>query len=371
MLNVEQQHWVLLQTLASQHGLSCLGVSDTHLSACEPHLRAWLSQGMHGEMDYMARHGMARLDADFLFQGAVSIVSLRIPYVPTETLNQPDASTFCENTLDVLNQKKAPYISLYARGRDYHKVIRQRLKRFIDDVNQHITEFGFRVTCDSAPTPEVEIARKAGLGWRGKHTLLIHPQEGSLFFLGEIFTNMPLPLSGEYNKNHCGQCTRCIQVCPTDAIVEPYMVDARLCISYLTIESDSPIPLELRPHLGTRIYGCDDCQLACPWNKFAKPAYFADFNPRADFDQPDWFTLMAWTEEEFLKKTEGSAIRRIGYKRFRRNLAVAAGNSQHVEGIEQALLKMRTSADGFLAEHIDWALKNLAERGGFEPPIGY
>lgn len=359
MSNVEQQHWNLLQTLAAQHGLGCLGVSDTNLSACEPHLQAWLNNGMHGEMEYMARHGMARLDANMLFPGAIRIVSLRIPYVPVETLNQPDAATFCENTLEQLNQKNEPYVSLYARGRDYHKVIRQRLKRFVDDVNAKIKDYGFRITCDSAPTPEVEIARKAGLGWRGKHTLLIHPKQGSLFFLGEVFTNLPLPLSGEYEKNHCGQCHSCIDACPTRAIVEPYTVDARLCISYLTIESDSPIPLELRAQMGTRIYGCDDCQLACPWNKFAKPAWFADFNPRGDFQHPDWFTLMAWTEEEFLKKTEGSAIRRIGYRRFRRNLAIAAGNSQGVQGIEHALLRMRESADDFLNEHIDWALKQL------------
>jgi epoxyqueuosine reductase len=359
MSNLEQQHWDLLQTLATLNGLSCLGVSDTNLSACEPHLQAWLNNGMHGEMEYMARHGMARLDANLLFPGAIRIVSLRIPYVPDETLNQPDATTFCENTLEELHQQENPYISLYARGRDYHKVIRQRLKRFVDEVNAKISGYGFRVTCDSAPTPEVEIARKAGLGWRGKHTLLIHPKQGSLFFLGEIFTNLPLPVSGEYEKNHCGQCNSCIEACPTGAIVEPYTVDARLCISYLTIESDNPIPLELRPQIGTRIYGCDDCQLACPWNKFAKPALFADFNPRADFQHPDWFTLMAWTEEEFLKKTEGSAIRRIGYRRFRRNLAVAAGNSRGVIGIENALLRMKENADDFLDEHIDWALQQL------------
>jgi epoxyqueuosine reductase len=359
MSNLEQQHWALLQAVATRHGLGCLGVSDTNLSACEPHLQAWLDAGMHGEMEYMARHGMARLDANTLFPGAIRIVSLRVPYVPRETLNQPNAVTFCEQTLEFIDAAKRPYVSLYARGRDYHKVIRQRLKRFVDEVNAEVSSFGFRVTCDSAPTPEVEIARKAGLGWKGKHTLLIHPQEGSLFFLGEVFTNMPLPLSGEFPKNHCGNCQSCMNVCPTGAIVEPYLVDARLCISYLTIESDSAIPLELRAKLGTRIYGCDDCQLACPWNKFAKPATFADFDPRPDFDHPDWFVMMRWTEDEFLKKTEGSAIRRIGYRRFRRNLAIAAGNSQGVAGIKEALQHMRESADEFLAEHIDWALDAL------------
>ena len=314
---------------------------------------------MHGEMAYMARHGMNRLNADTVFPGAIRIVSLRVPYVPASTLNQPDAATFNETTLNKIQACEKPYVSLYARGRDYHKVIRQQLKRFADAVNAKVGGYGFRVAVDSAPTAEVEIARKAGLGWRGKHTLLIHPDEGSLFFLGEVFTNMPLPLSGEFEKNHCGTCTSCMAVCPTRAIVKPYQVDARLCISYLTIEHDSAIPLELRPLIGTRIYGCDDCQLACPWNKFAKPAQHADFNPRADFEKPDWFAMMRWTEAEFLKLTEGTAIRRIGYRRFRRNLAVAAGNSVGVEGIQHALIEMRNSADDFLAEHIDWALERL------------
>lgn len=356
----EQENWALLQRVAQAQGLGCLGVSDTNLQACEPHLQAWLDRGMHGEMAYMARHGMNRLNADTVFPGAIRIVSLRIPYVPVETLNQPDAATYTEKTLTELGNRKNPYVSVYARGRDYHKVIRQRLKRFADAVNAELAGFGFRVTVDSAPTPEVEIARKAGLGWRGKHTLLIHPDEGSLFFLGEVFTNMPLPVSGEFAKNHCGSCNSCITACPTKAIVKPYEVDARLCISYLTIEHDSEIPLELRPMIGTRIYGCDDCQLACPWNKFAKPAQFADFNPRKEFDEPDWFAMMKWTEEQFLKLTEGSAIRRIGYRRFRRNLAVAAGNSVGVAGIEIALREMRESADSFLAEHIDWAVERLS-----------
>jgi epoxyqueuosine reductase len=355
----EQENWALLQSVAKAQGLGCMGVSDTNLQACEPHLQTWLKAGMHGEMAYMERHGLDRLNADTLFPGTIRIVSLRVPYVPETTLNQPDAATFTEKTLSELAACNKPYVSLYARGRDYHKVIRQRLKRFADAVNSEVAGFGFRVAVDSAPTPEVEIARKAGLGWRGKHTLLIHPDEGSLFFLGEVFTNMPLPLSGEFGKNHCGTCNSCMTACPTDAITKPYQVDARRCISYLTIEHDSAIPLELRPLIGTRIYGCDDCQLACPWNKFAKPAQYADFNPREEFEKPDWFAMMRWTEEEFLKLTEGSAIRRIGYKRFRRNLAVAAGNSVGVAGIRDALLAMRESADEFLREHIEWALGHL------------
>lgn len=356
----ELDNWTLLQSIAQEQGLGCIGVSDTNLKACEPHLQSWLDQGMHGEMHYMERHGLNRLSADTVFPGAIRIVSLRVPYVAPELLNNTDATTFAANTLSGVLAQEKPYVSLYARGRDYHKVIRQRLKRFADSVHAATGQYGFRVAVDSAPVAEVEIARKAGLGWRGKHTLLIHPDEGSLFFLGEVFTNMPLPTSGEFDKNHCGSCSSCITACPTQAITKPYQVDARRCVSYLTIEHDSEIPVELRPLIGTRIYGCDDCQLACPWNKFAKPARYADFKPREEFNQADWFEMMRWTEEEFLKRTEGSAIRRIGYKRFRRNLAVAAGNSVGVAGIREALLEMRAGADAFLCEHIDWAIERLA-----------
>ena len=206
----QEKNWELFQQIAQQHGLSCLGVSDTNLQACQPYLQEWLNNGMHGEMEYMARHGLNRLNADYIFEGAIRIVSLRINYVPESTLNAPDAQTFIQNALSTIEQNKTPYISLYARGRDYHKVVRQKLQQFALAVNRKMGEFGFRVTCDSAPTPEVEIARKAGLGWRGKHTLLIHPQEGSLFFLGEVFTNAPLPVSAPFEQQHCGQCTRCI-----------------------------------------------------------------------------------------------------------------------------------------------------------------
>ncbi|HEX4842272.1 MAG TPA: tRNA epoxyqueuosine(34) reductase QueG [Limnobacter sp.] len=361
---LEQKNWALLQATAQAQGLDCLGVSDTNLQACEPHLKAWLDAGMHGEMTYMAKYGMDRLNPDLLHPGAIRIVSVRIPYVSQSQLGK-DAQAFCTQTLDAVNDPSVPYVSLYARGRDYHKVIRQRLKRLADALHSRLLEqgeFAFRVTCDSAPTPETEIARKAGLGWRGKHTLLIHPQEGSLFFLGEIFTNLPLPVSNPFEDNHCGQCSRCLSVCPTGAIVKPYQVDARRCVSYLTIEHESAIPLELRSKIGTRIYGCDDCQLVCPWNKFTKPAQFADFNPRPLFEHAEWASMMRWTEAEFLKHTEGSAIRRIGYRKFRRNLAVAAGNSDGNPAVLQGLAQMRDSADDFLAEHIDWALAQLHAR---------
>ncbi len=254
---LEQKNWAILKRAAQSQGLDCIGVSDTELQACEPHLQAWLNAGMHGEMAYMAKYGMDRLKPDLLHPGAIRIVSVRVPYVSSRQL-QGDGSAFCSTTMTHIEEAKAPYISLYARGRDYHKVIRQRLKKVADLVNAQLMQegqYGFRVTCDSAPTPETEIGRKAGLGWRGKHTLLIHPKEGSLFFLGELFTNMPLPLSGTFEGEHCGACSRCMDACPTGAIVKPYQVDARLCISYLTIEHESAIPLNLRPLIGTRIYG--------------------------------------------------------------------------------------------------------------------
>jgi epoxyqueuosine reductase len=359
---LEEKNWTLLQSVAKSLELECLGVSDTDLKACEPYLQKWLNDGMHGEMHYMKRHGIKRLNANTVFPGTIRIVSVRIPYVTENSLNTPDAITFTKKTLKKIDSRNVPYVSLYARGRDYHKVIRQKLKQFANEMNAQVSGYGFRVAVDSAPTAEVEIARKAGLGWRGKHTLLIHPSQGSLFFLGEVFTNMPLLVSTAFKNNLCGTCNSCIEICPTRAIVKPYQVDARLCISYLTIEHDSAIPIKLRPLIGTRIYGCDDCQLACPWNKFAQPTQFADFTPRIEFDKPDWLTMMRWSEHDFLKLTEGSAIRRIGYKRFRRNLAVAAGNSVGANGILEGLGEMLKSADEFLAEHINWAINQLSQR---------
>lgn len=361
---MEQEHWSTFQQLAKRHGLECLGVTDTQLQACAPYLQNWLNQGMHGEMAYMERHGLARLDANMLLPGTVRIVSVRIPYIPPSQLNGQEPKDFFAETLEKVQSGSTPYISLYARGRDYHKVIRQTLQRFAADLHEALGEFGYRVVCDSAPAPEVEIARKAGLGWRGKHTLLINPKEGSFFFLGEIFTNLKLPMNQAFESNHCGECTACMDVCPTGAIVADGVVDARRCISYLTIEHDSAIPLEFRRSIGTRIYGCDDCQLTCPWNKFAKPAVHTDFEARHGFDQPDLLGLLDWSEAEFLKRTEGMAIRRIGYKRFTRNLAVAAGNYKGRDVLDKdrlkaKLIELRSHADDFLAEHLDWALREI------------
>lgn len=362
---MQEDHWSTFQQLAKRHGLDCLGVTDTQLQASAPYLQRWLDQGMHGEMGYMERHGLSRLDANLLLPGTVRIVSVRIPYIPPSLLNEQEPKDLFAETLKKVQTGSTPYISLYARGRDYHKVIRQTLQRFADDVHKSLGEFGYRVACDSAPTPEVEIARKAGLGWRGKHTLLINPKEGSFFFLGEIFTNLELPMDGAFESNHCGECSACIDICPTKAIVADGVVDARRCISYLTIEHDSAIPLEFRKSIGTRIYGCDDCQLVCPWNKFAKPAVHPDFEARHGFDQPDLLTLLGWTEVDFLKRTEGMAMRRIGYKRFTRNLAIAAGNYRPAEGqahveLMAKLRELRGKADDFLAEHLDWALMELS-----------
>lgn len=343
-----------------------MGVSDTDLSTCEPHLQAWLDQGMHGTMGYMARHGMARLDVNTILPGAIRIVSLRIPYVPESLLAADTEQDGLNSQLARVQEAQQPYISLYARGRDYHKVIRKRLQQWMDDVHAEVGPLGYRVTVDSAPTPEVEIARKAGLGWRGKHSLLVHPREGSMFFLAEVFTNLPLPLSGEFEQDHCGTCSSCVDACPTGAILPGRVVDARRCVSYLTIEHDAGIDPELRRGLGTRIYGCDDCQLVCPWNKFTRPAVHADFNARPHMNEPDWATLMCWTEADFLKHTEGSAIRRIGFWRFQRNLAVAAGNAQ---GEKAQLLEltglldaMKAGADEVLLEHIAWAQAELNQR---------
>lgn len=360
MLNQEEL-WQWFRHQAELLGLECLGVSDTNLKACEPHLSAWLNAGMHGEMAYMAKHGLARLDPSILLPGTVSIVSFRFNYTPASAFEDHSPAVAMQNMLEAATGEAQPYVSLYARGRDYHKVIRNKLAALAKRVHGRFGDHGFRVSCDSAPTPEVEIARKAGLGWRGKHTLLINPQEGSLFFLGEIFTNLPLPPSAPFEQNHCGHCSRCISACPTDAIVAPYKVDARRCISYLTIEHDSAIPHEFREAIGTRIYGCDDCQLVCPWNKFSKPSVYADFEPRHGFDKPEWQTLMRWTEDEFNAKTEGMAIRRIGYRKFRRNLAIAAGNSSQKRQALEGLYEMHRTADAFLKEHIEWAIKRQTE----------
>ncbi len=323
-------------------------------------MQAWLEAGFHGSMDYMARHGLKRARPAELVPGTASVVSARMDYLPR---GAPEGWQGIEWA--GLGNAAQAQVSVYARGRDYHKVLRNRLQQLADRLAAEIGPFGHRCFTDSAPVLEVELATRAGLGWRGKHTLLLSREAGSMFFLGEIYVDLVLPLS-EPVSGHCGQCTACLDACPTAAIVAPYRVDARRCISYLTIEHEGEIPLELRPLMGNRIYGCDDCQLACPWNKFAARSSLPDFDPRDGLQATELLVLWAWDEAEFLRRTEGSAIRRIGHPRWRRNLAVALGNALRADpeagAIADALRLALPQADALLAEHIGWALAQQALR---------
>ena len=342
-----------MQGWARGLGLSQIGVSGIDLRRAEPGLQAWLSAGFHGSMDYMARHGLKRARPAELVPGTVSVVTAAVDYLPGDT---PGDWRDCE--WRGLTEPGRAQVSVYARGRDYHKVMRARLQRLADRMAQAIGPFGHRVFTDSAPVMEVELATHSGLGWRGKHTLALRRDAGSMFFLGEIYVDLALPATPALTA-HCGRCTRCIQACPTGAILAPYRLDARRCISYLTIEHDGPIPLEFRRAIGNRIYGCDDCQLVCPWNRHARRSPLADFDVRDEFREPTLLQLWDWTEPEFLARTEGSAIRRIGYTRWRRNLAVALGNAWHHTGdaaFARALTSARESACELVREHIDWAL---------------
>ena len=314
---------------------------------------AWLSAGFHGSMGYMAAHGLKRARPAELVPGTVRVITARLDYLPRDT---PD--DWAPRELQQLDAPGHAVVSLYARGRDYHKVLRTRLQRLADRLAVEIGPFGHRVFCDSAPVLEVELAARSGIGWRGKHTLALHREAGSMFFLGEIYVDLALPAS-EPVSSHCGQCTACLDACPTGAIVAPYRVDARRCISYLTIEHDGAIDPALRPLIGQRLYGCDDCQLVCPWNKYAQRSTLPDFDARQPLRAPRLVALWAWDEAGFLRHTEGSAIRRIGWQRWRRNLAVVSGNAlrRHDDpALRTALQAARGAADALVAEHIDWAL---------------
>jgi epoxyqueuosine reductase len=346
-----------LQAGARALGFSQIGVADVDLASAEPGLIAWLAAGHHGSMHYMAAHGLKRARPAELIPGTLRVVTARLDYLPRDT--PPD---WRERELARQRSPGEAVISIYARGRDYHKVLRQRLQRLAEQIEQLIGPFGHRVFCDSAPVLEVELASRSALGWRGKHTLLLDRAAGSMFFLGEIYVDLALPLTPPVTP-HCGQCSACIDVCPTQAIVAPYRLDARRCISYLTIEDDGPIPLELRAAIGNRIYGCDDCQLICPWNKYAQRSTLADFDARAPLGSATLLQLWAWDEAAFLRHTEGSAIRRIGYRRWRRNLAVALGNAWRETGdaaVAAALQLALPEPDAMLAEHIGWALAQRA-----------
>ncbi len=341
---------------ASELGFDQIGITDTDLSLEEPRLQAWLDAGHHGSMDYMARHGMMRARPHELLPGTLRVLSVRMNYLPFEA---GFAATLRDPTLG--------YISRYALGRDYHKVLRNRLKQLGDRIEQRCRELcqatgEWRPFVDSAPILERPLAAKAGLGWIGKHSLLLNESAGSFFFLGELLISLPLPLDAPVEKEQCGKCVACINICPTGAIVAPYVVDGRRCISYLTIENDGPIPEEFRPLMGNRIYGCDDCQLICPWNRYADVSPEPDFSPRPNLHRPPLLELWLWSESEFLKHTEGSPIRRIGYQRWRRNLAVALGNGPATPDVIAALQLAQNEAEPMVAEHIAWALATLARR---------
>ena len=339
-------------------GFSQIGVAGIDLASAEPHLAEWLSNGFHGEMDYMAAHGARRARPAELVPGTASVITARLDYLPRGT--EPG---WQQIEWQRLEEPERGAISVYARGRDYHKVLRARLQQLADRIAAAIGPFGHRVFTDSAPVLEVELASRSGIGWRGKHTLALDRAGGSMFFLGEIYVDLALEET-EPVAEHCGSCRACIDVCPTQAIVAPYRLDARRCISYLTIESKGAIPIEFRAAMGNRIYGCDDCQLVCPWNKFASASPLADFDVRPVLDHPELLALWAWSEAEFLRHTEGSAIRRIGHERWQRNLAVALGNALRASGdaaIAEALENRREAASPMLREHIDWALAQRAD----------
>jgi epoxyqueuosine reductase len=339
-----------IKAMGQALGFQQIGICDTDLRVADQRLQAWLAAAQHGEMHYMHKHGSKRTHPAQLVPGTLRVISARMDYLP------PDVT----DAQAQLEQSELAYISRYALGRDYHKVLRARLQTLADQIAQRIGPFGYRVFSDSAPVMEKPLAEKAGLGWIGKHTNLINSQAGSWFFLGEIYVDLALPIDAPASE-HCGSCTRCISACPTGAITGPFTLDARLCISYLTIELDGAIPEALRPALGNRIYGCDDCQLVCPWNKFAKLSAEPDFRARHQLDRVSLLALFAWTETDFLRHTEGSAIRRIGFLRWQRNIAVALGNATASAQILQALEEKRaTCSDTNVNEHLQWAIARQA-----------
>jgi len=344
-----------IKAWGTELGFAEVRVADIDLSAQEAGLQAWLDAGMHGEMDYMAAHGMKRARPDELVPGTVRVITARMNYLP-EAMDED----WREREAARIADPSAAVISVYARGRDYHKVLRARLQQLADRIKGAIGEFGYRVFTDSAPVMELPLAEKSGLGWRGKHTLLINRSAGSMFFMGEILVDLPLPVD-EPTGAHCGQCSACITACPTQAILGPGRLDARRCISYLTIELKNAIPVEMRPLIGNRVYGCDDCQTACPWNKFAQRATLPDFDERHGLGSAGMVELFGWSEDEFNRKMEGSPIRRIGHERWLRNIAVGLGNAAAAgargdASIVAALESRRAHPSALVREHVEWAL---------------
>ena len=358
-----------LESLASQIkqwgqelGFQQVGITDTDLSAAEVHLQNWLANNFHGEMDYMQRHGLKRSRPGLLQEGTARVISARMDYLP-----EPAAAMY-----QSLEDPASAYISRYALGRDYHKMMRNRLQKLADKIQKEVFSIAnkqkfnleMRAFVDSAPVLEKALAEKAGLGWIGKHSNLINRKAGSWFFLGEIYTNLPLPIDNP-STAHCGACVACLDICPTQAIVAPFQVDARRCVSYLTIELHGSIPEALRPLIGNRIYGCDDCQIICPWNRFARMTGEKDFNPRHQLNTQQLLDVFAWNEAMFLKKTEGSAIRRIGHERWLRNIAVALGNAPVSPPIIEALMAKLRHHSEMVREHVQWALDHQLEKSGF------
>lgn len=334
-----------IRTMATALGFQQLGISAATTGQHADHLKRWLDAGYHGEMQWMASHGSKRTEPAELVPGTLRVLSVRMDYLPPE----PDMAR-------CLGQPERAYISRYALGRDYHKLMRRRLQQLAEQIQQLIGPFGYRAFVDSAPVLERALATQAGLGWIGKNTMLINRRAGSYFFLGELFTDLPLPLDDAWEQEHCGRCTACLERCPTQAFTGPWSLDARRCISYLTIELKDSIPLELRHLMGNRVFGCDDCQMVCPWNRFAKPSAEDDFSPRQRLDQASLVELFAWDEATFLARTEGSAIRRIGHERWLRNLAVGLGNATSSIPVIEALRSRRDHPSALVREHVSWAL---------------
>ncbi|WP_090568933.1 tRNA epoxyqueuosine(34) reductase QueG [Nitrosomonas sp. Nm33] len=331
-----------------QLGFQDVRIADANadMSLVEAELFAWLDKGFHGDMDYMAKHGTKRTRPAELVPGVLRVISVRMNYAPPEV----------KESWGIIHDGNKAFISRYAVGRDYHKVLRARLQKLADNISSKIGQFNYRVFTDSAPVMEVEWAKKSGLGWRGKHTLLLSREGGSYFFLGEMYTDLPLPVDDPV-ESYCGSCTRCIDICPTQAIIGPYQLDARRCISYLTIELKGSIPEDLRPLIGNRVYGCDDCQLICPWNKFARTTQEADFAVRNGLDNVSLVELFQWSREEFESKLAGSPIRRIGYEQWLRNLAVGLGNAPSSPAVIEALQARSNDPSPLVREHVQWALR--------------
>ena len=333
-------------------GFQQVGITDVDLGEHEAHLQRWLDAGYQGEMDYMGAHGSKRSHPDELVPGTLRVVSLRMDYLPGDT-----------RMAERLAQPEQAYVSRYALGRDYHKLVRNRLQKLAERIQAVIGPFGHRAFVDSAPVLEKAIAEKAGLGWIGKNTLVLNRKAGSWFFLGELFVDIPLPIDAPHASEHCGRCTACMDICPTAAFAGPYVLDARRCISYLTIELKGSIPEELRAPIGNRVFGCDDCQIVCPWNRFARHTEQGDFQPRHGLDSGGLVELFLWTEAEFLSRTEGSPLRRAGYERWLRNLAVGLGNAPSTIPVLEALRARREHPSELVREHVAWALARHHEKG--------